>query len=351
MIDIASHSIDTSQQDHSPTPVTATVTGASETISANSEITATVTKTRPATHDKAMAREFLAALDPNATRFTFQLISDRGSGTSKILHCSLDELWPQVEALNDPKHQYGVFVTPNETDFLGRKAENIVRVRSLFADADGDEQVERCENVLAVSGVIPSAVVRTGRGAHYYFFGELSREAFSKYQQTLIDKLGTDRSIKDLPRVMRLPGTVHLKDPSRPRLVTLEPCIGPRARYSADALMLALGQSPSPQPSSSSSAPAMAATAPPTDDLADFSRLDVAVQQLLKDASGRLSDGLEADVEEIRSAALAIPPSALATEHDWGRIARGLAREAATFPNSDQKVERLGCNFQPCAWL
>jgi putative DNA primase/helicase len=36
MIDIASHSIDTSQEDHSPTPVTPTATGASETFTANS---------------------------------------------------------------------------------------------------------------------------------------------------------------------------------------------------------------------------------------------------------------------------------------------------------------------------
>jgi hypothetical protein len=282
-------------------------------------------------HNKGMAREFLTALDPNATRFTFQFISDAGGGRSEIFHGSLDELWPKVEASNNLQHQYGVFVTPNETDFKGRKEKNIVRARALFVDADGPEQVEHCESALAASAVAASAIVRTGRGAHYYFFADVPRYAFSDFQQVLIDKLGTDRSIKDLPRVMRLPGTLHVKDPSRPRLVTLEPPAGPRPRYSPDALVAALGASSLPRLSSPS-------PASPASDLTDFSRIDAAVQQLFKNATERLSDGLEADVDEIRSAALAIPPSVLATEHDWVRIARGIAREAAIYSVSQEKL-------------
>ena len=35
-------------------------------------------------HDKEMAGRFLAGLDPNATRFTFQLFSDCGAGARKF---------------------------------------------------------------------------------------------------------------------------------------------------------------------------------------------------------------------------------------------------------------------------
>jgi hypothetical protein len=42
-----------------------------------------------------------------------------------------------------------------------------------------------------------------------------------------------------------------------------------------------------------------------------------------------LSDGLETNIEEIRSAVSAIPPSAISTEADWMKLARGLAHEAA----------------------
>src|SRR5262249_47767434 len=40
-------------------------------------------------------------------------------------------------------------------------------------------------------------------------------------QKSLSAKLGTDPTVHDLPRVMRLPGTLHLKDPANPRLVEL----------------------------------------------------------------------------------------------------------------------------------
>jgi hypothetical protein len=45
-----------------------------------------------------------------------------------------------------------------------------------------------------------------------------------------------------------------------------------------------------------------------------------------------LADGLETNIEEIRSAVLAIPPSAISTEPEWMKLARALAWEAALFP-------------------
>jgi hypothetical protein len=286
------------------------------------------------THNKEMAREFLTALDPDATRFTFQFISDAGTRHTEIFHVSLDEVWPKVEALNNLQQRCGVFVTPNATDFKGRKKSNIVRARALFVDADGREQVEHCESVLAASGIAASMLVRTGRGAHYYFsiLGDVPLDGFSDRQQSLIETLGTDPSIKDLPRVMRLPGTLHLKDPSQPRLVTLEPCVGPRPRYSPNDLLQALGTSKPVTPSSPST-PSIPKVVQPN----DFTP-DPIVQELFRNATGRLSDGLEADVEKIRSAALAIPSSANATELDWVRIARALAREAAIFPKSEPQL-------------
>jgi hypothetical protein len=90
----------------------------------------TVSLTTPA-HDKEMARRFLAGLDPNATKFTFQFFSDSAAGHAQIFHGTLDEVWPKVLALNTPQQGVGVFVTINETDFKGRKVENIVRPRAL----------------------------------------------------------------------------------------------------------------------------------------------------------------------------------------------------------------------------
>jgi hypothetical protein len=85
-------------------------------------------QTTPA-HDKDMARDFLAVLDPNATRFTFQFFSDGDDAYAEIFHGTLDEVWPKVHALNTPQRGVGVFVTISETDFKGRRSENIVRTR------------------------------------------------------------------------------------------------------------------------------------------------------------------------------------------------------------------------------
>ena len=51
-----------------------------------------------------------------------------------------------------------------------------------------------------------------------------------------------------------------------------------------------------------------------------------------------LAEGLEANIEEIRSAVAAIPPSAIATEHEWMRFARAFAFEAAVI-NKKQESE------------
>ena len=174
-------------------------------------------------HDKDMARDFLAGLDPSAGRFTFQFFRDGGPGRyAKLFHGSLDAVWVKVNALNTPERRVGVFVTINETDFNGRRSENIVRPRALFADADSDEQITRAMEAIEACGATPSMIVESGRGRHFYWVcSDIARDQFSSLQKGLIDKLGTDKAITDLPRVMRLPGTLHLKDPTKPRLVKL----------------------------------------------------------------------------------------------------------------------------------
>ncbi|GLR89462.1 AAA family ATPase [Bradyrhizobium iriomotense] len=151
---------------------------------------------------------------------------------------------------------------------------------------------------------------------------------------------------------MRLPGTLHLKDPNNPRLVSLEPREGAPRRYSVHELTTALGGSAAIQPHLPQYSPTVSPTTSislaksphiaredfavrPEDTITPTTVCDPAVQEIFKYARDRLSDGLEADVEEIRSAARIIPPAALATEHDWVRVARGFAREAAIFPASE----------------
>jgi hypothetical protein len=153
----------------------------------------------PPAHDKEMARRFLAGLDPNATRFTFQFLSDCGTGPAQVFHGTLDELWSQVLVLNTPQQGVGVFVTIAETDFKGRKAANIFRPRALYVDADGSEQVVHCTSVLSACGVYPSMAVNSGRGCHFYFCTEVPLKQFSDLQERLITRLGTDPAVQTYP--------------------------------------------------------------------------------------------------------------------------------------------------------
>ena len=167
-----------------------------------------MTTLNPLQPDLKTALEFLNALEPNG-HFTFQTFDDRKSGKNsslaRVLHGTLAE---HANALTDLNNQgAGVFVTVNKTDLRGRKLENIVSVRALFVDLDGapltpilDSQVE------------PNIIIESSPGRwHAYWLCELSKEEFSLGQARLIKLFDGDTAVKDLPRVMRLPGFFHLK--------------------------------------------------------------------------------------------------------------------------------------------
>jgi AAA domain/RepB DNA-primase N-terminal domain/Primase C terminal 2 (PriCT-2) len=278
--------------------------------------------------DKDMARDFLAGLDPRAHKFTFQFFSDGQGEHAEILHGTLDEVWPKVQTLNTPERGFGVFVTINETDFKGRRTENIVRPRALFADADSDEQITTCMAAIEACGATPSMIVDSGRGRHFYYVcPDIPIDRFSALQKSLIDKFGTDPAVKDLPRVMRLPGTLHLKDPTKPRPVKLFPTDRSepwKISDLIDKLKLSL---------------AVPTTGPASDKVVPFKRpKQLAQVSDSKRACESLADGLETDIQELRSAVLAIPPSAISTEPEWMRLARALAWEANIYP---QRAETL----------
>src|SRR5215831_14093345 len=88
----------------------------------------------PIVPDRAEAERFLAALDPKATKFSFQCFDDRKERKEKrkaegkkdplarLLHGTLAEHWNTLVKLNEKGA--GIYVTLNETDFKGRTAKN-----------------------------------------------------------------------------------------------------------------------------------------------------------------------------------------------------------------------------------
>jgi RecA-family ATPase len=62
------------------------------------------------------------------------------------------------------------------------------------------------------------------------------------------------------------------------------------------------------------------------------------LRKLFGDPNESLSDGIESNIKEDRSAVSAIPPSAISTEADWLRLARGLAHEAAVHKTQAEEL-------------
>jgi hypothetical protein len=158
--------------------------------------------------DREEAARFLAALDPDAVAWTFQTFDDDANRKSKdlvrILHGSLARHWDELCLLQ--AWGAGIFVCINETDFKGRSAANIVRVRVLFIDLDGAPLPEKFH---AEPHIICES--SPGRWHVYWLVKDCTLDAFGPLQRRLARMYGSDPSVHDLPRVMRVPGFVHQK--------------------------------------------------------------------------------------------------------------------------------------------
>ena len=139
------------------------------------------------------------------------------------MHGTLEERGDALWDLN--QRGAGVFVMVNAGDGGGRKANNVVRVRALFADLDGAP----LEPVLAVP-LHPHIVVESSpqRYHAYWLVNDCPLEDFTRLQSAIAAKFGSDPKVKDLPRVMRVPGFWHQKGvPFQTRIMSAssaEPC-------------------------------------------------------------------------------------------------------------------------------
>ena len=176
-------------------------------------------------HRLAEAQRFLTALDDEAEFWTFQTFDDSGQKRGKltaVLHGDIEELFNRLDSLN--ANGAGVYVTVNETDGKGRETDNIVRVRAGFADFDPPKTAA----APASYPLEPVIVVESSPGKHhaYWTADDLALDDFENQQRGIAAALGSDTAPHDLPRVMRLPGFRHMKDPSKPhpvRIVSTEP--------------------------------------------------------------------------------------------------------------------------------
>jgi P4 family phage/plasmid primase-like protien len=171
--------------------------------------------------DLELAKRFLKRLDSSNDRFTFQILDDdkirHDISLAQILHGSIDEHAATLSHVNNGLGA-GVFVTINETDLKGRTKESIKRVRAVFCDSDGSP-IEPIKSF----PLAPHFIFETSPGKfHSYWFVEpgLPLDEFEGIQEAVAKQFKGDKAVKDLPRVMRLPGSQHLKgEPFQTKLI------------------------------------------------------------------------------------------------------------------------------------
>ena len=164
--------------------------------------------------DLEVATRFLKLLEPEG-QFTFQTFPDATGGTALavVRHGAFDVHAEELRHLND--RGAGVFVMVNAGDGTihpgsrtCRTAANVLRVRALFVDLDGAP----VEPVLRAAAP-PDWVVGSshGRWHAYWRVDDCPLNLFPCAQLALAVKFSGDRTVRDLPRVLRIPGFVHRK--------------------------------------------------------------------------------------------------------------------------------------------
>jgi KaiC/GvpD/RAD55 family RecA-like ATPase len=100
------------------------------------------------------------------------------------------------------------------------QAEGVALARCLFADFDGGVVVEDALSRVKAAGYpMPTAILESGGGVHCWWRLEQSvddAELWHLRMKAMAAALGSDQSICDWPRIMRLPGFVNWKHEQRP---------------------------------------------------------------------------------------------------------------------------------------
>ena len=173
-------------------------------------------------------------IDPTAEQFCFRTFDD-GKAKRAALTSKCEGPFEAVvkDLLQRNDKGAGAFVVVNEG---GHTKDQINRVRAVFADTDGAP----LEPI--VEALTPSYVINTSPGKWHVYWRmkpDFPLEKFALVQKAIADKFGTDPSVIDLSRVMRVPGFKHNKaSPFQVKIVEFDQAM---TSYSYDELLTKLG--------------------------------------------------------------------------------------------------------------
>ena len=159
--------------------------------------------------DFSMANRFINLLTGSEVDpVTFQFFSDKDKrNRSLAIHRTMKR--PLTYDYHRKKQDAGcgVYVMVNRGDGKGRAKKNVVEILALFIDLDGAPW-EPAAKMLKPHIIVESS---PGRYHLYWLVSDCDLEQFKPIQQALAAKFGGDKACCDLPRVLRVPGFLHLK--------------------------------------------------------------------------------------------------------------------------------------------
>lgn len=194
-------------------------------------------------HDIQQAREFIAALTGSQdTPVTWQVYYDpKGEQKRPDLATHfVGRLNDNISFFEEAQSKHcGIYVGINITDGKGRRNENVVGFRAVFADFD--------DMVEPAWPIRPHIVTkRDDLHGHAIWItdGITTADEFTSLQMRLAVSMGTDTQVHDPARVLRLPGFNHYKDPDHPKQYKVVLNEAGRAKYSVVDIITAFKLTP-----------------------------------------------------------------------------------------------------------
>lgn len=123
----------------------------------------------------------------------------------------------EARTWNTPERGFGIYRTVNSFDGPRRK-EFLARIVAWPIDIDEGEKQSQAKKLMAAP-LVPSEIVETRRGYQAYWHARDGAQA-EHWNAIVLERLvpyfGADKNARDLCRILRVPGFLHLKDPANP---------------------------------------------------------------------------------------------------------------------------------------
>jgi hypothetical protein len=165
--------------------------------------------------DLTQATLFLRILEPiEGQKHIFQTFDDQPEKNPEKVRVFSGTFKGYKQKLIDKnKESAGVFVLINQSSTNRRLKEDICRVRAVWQedDAKGSGRIPE---------LTPSLVVETSPNKYHRYWliqgGSTDLASWSEIQQKLVADWESDPNVKDVSRVLRLPGFCHMKNKNTP---------------------------------------------------------------------------------------------------------------------------------------